>query len=197
MSSRPQLVLDIAGVLVTNMSPGFWRELSVYADIPYESLVTRFKYDIRERLWSGSIGEGDFWRWLRTEFPSIDQNDAHDILQSSLRPLPAMEHLSDWCQVADIHLLSNHRTEWLVSTLIAARKYIKSATISSDVGFCKPDPRIYELAAAKLNAVGAVLFVDDQEKNLTPASNLGWGTLLADETGEWIGKVRPLIHHRV
>jgi putative hydrolase of the HAD superfamily len=34
-----------------------------------------------------------------------------------------------------------------------------------------------------------VVFVDDQEKNLVEARNLGWNTLLADDKGEWIKNV--------
>lgn len=109
------------------------------------------------------------------------------LLQSSLFPLPALDYLPQWSQIADIHLVSNHRSEWL--SLSAVNEYIKSITISSDVGFCKPQQEIFEITTKKLNAEMSVLFVDDQEKNLRTAAEFGWRTLLADKQGNWISQV--------
>lgn len=34
MDSKPQLILDLAGVLITNLSSSFWQELARYAGTP-------------------------------------------------------------------------------------------------------------------------------------------------------------------
>ncbi len=52
--------------------------------------------------------------------------------------------MPNWSQIADIHLLSNHRTEWLFPTMATISEFIKSVTISSAVGFCKPHREIYD-----------------------------------------------------
>lgn len=54
MNTRPNLVLDIAGVIATNFSPLFWENLSSKFEVPYEDL-TKFRKEIREELWTGKI----------------------------------------------------------------------------------------------------------------------------------------------
>ncbi|KYP81788.1 hypothetical protein AYW79_09070 [Ferroacidibacillus organovorans] len=193
LGNKPQLVLDIAGVLITNMSPLFWQLLSDSASISYEDLVSDFKVNVREQLWTGAFTEEEFWNRLCVTFPTVNLNNAKDSLQSSLQPLPALNHLARWSEIADIHLLSNHRTEWLMKPLATVRKYIRTFTISSDVGCCKPHREIYDVLANKLDAEQIVLFVDDQEKNFIPAIELGWMTLQADEFGTWIPQVELLL----
>jgi HAD superfamily hydrolase (TIGR01509 family) len=68
-------------------------------------------------------------------------------------------------------------------------------TISSLVGYCKPDPEIYTIVKRKLNNQGNTLFIDDQEKNFKQAKVLGWNTLLADENGDWVDRILPFLFH--
>jgi FMN phosphatase YigB (HAD superfamily) len=196
MIEKPQLILDIGGVLVTNLSPLFWQKLSISAAISSEILNAKFKQEIRESLWSGKINEKEFWSWLLTEFPSINLENAYAILQSNLKRLPAMDHLARWSEFADIHLLSNHRYEWIMPIFKSVEKTIKTITISSKVGFCKPDSRIFELVTQQMKkAETLILFVDDQNKNLQQGAKLGWKTILADTQSDWIDEVIPLLKH--
>jgi len=41
-----QLVLDVAGVLITNISPGFWDEMASVSGITYEELTRLFAAEI-------------------------------------------------------------------------------------------------------------------------------------------------------
>ncbi len=193
MGNKPQLVLDVAGVLIANMSPVFWQQLSADSGISYEKLLVHFKKNVRKSLWTGSITEGDFWNWLGSTFPTVNLHHARNFLESSLKPLTAMNHVARWSEIADIHLLSNHRTEWLRTPLAPIINYISTATISSDVGFCKPHREIYDVVAKKLSIEQSVFFVDDQEKNLRRAIEFGWNTLHADELGLWISHVERLL----
>jgi putative hydrolase of the HAD superfamily len=115
------------------------------------------------------------------------------VLAMNLKPLPALDKLKEWCPVIDIHLLSNHRIEWLSPIIDSIRPCLKSVTVSSAVGCSKPHPAIYERAASNLASNRNVLFVDDQAKNFEQASILGWNTLLADPQGGWTDKVLPLL----
>lgn len=53
--------------------------------------------------------------------------------------------------------------------------------LSCDVGYAKPDIEIYELAITKLPGINPaeIVFIDDQERCLVPARNLGMHTILA------------------
>jgi putative hydrolase of the HAD superfamily len=106
--TKPQLILDIGGVLAKNFSPLFWQELSKKSEVPYDKMFD-FKNEIREDLWSGKISEEVFWTQLCDQFPSIEIEKAQLMLRSNINPLSAMEKVPKWSQFADIHLLSNHR----------------------------------------------------------------------------------------
>lgn len=187
--SKPQLILDVAGVLVTNLSATYWQEASLNSELHFDSLRTLFKNEVREALWTGKMSEEQFWEWLNKQCPMLETHSARDLLVGHLKLLPAIEHLDKWSRLSDIHLLSNHRMEWLSDLLEPINSYIKSMTISSEVGCCKPDPLIYKLVESRLTNHERILFVDDQEKNLIPAKQLGWTTIRADTEGKWTDEV--------
>ncbi|GAE37502.1 HAD-IA family hydrolase [Halalkalibacter akibai] len=188
MSQKTNLVLDIAGVIATNFSPIFWECLSLRFEVSYDDLI-KFRKEVREQLWTGKITDEEFWDKLIERFPTIDKEYAVTKLLSVIKPLPALEEIPLWSNYANIHLLSNHRIEWVEHIIRPVEVYIKSITISGEVGFCKPQVDIYLKVNSYLNGNENVLFVDDQEKNLIEARNLGWNTLLADDKYKWIKNV--------
>ncbi|MCR2821296.1 HAD family hydrolase [Lederbergia panacisoli] len=185
------LVLDFAGVLATNFSPLFWKELSMKYNISYSELIA-FKKEIREDLWTGQITENEFWVRLKKRFSIIEIKYARTKLLSLIRPLPAIKQIPLLSEYVNIHLLSNHRREWVEHIISPVKDYIKSIIISSDVGCCKPQAEIYLITKTFFND-NNVLFVDDQEKNLKEAHNLGWNTILADEKGEWMNSISTFV----
>ena len=71
MSKKPELVLDIAGVIATNFSPIFWEDLSSKNEVSYDELI-KFSKEVREELWTGKIKDEEFWDMLIERFPTID-----------------------------------------------------------------------------------------------------------------------------
>lgn len=191
--ARTQLILDAAGVIVSNLSPGFWREISRISEIPYGQWTAFFKKEIRDDLWTGATGEDDFLHWMNRRAPGITMDDLRDLIRKYVKPLPAFKEIPAWSRLADIHLLSNHRKEWVTPHIEPIIPYLKSVTISSAVGYCKPDPRIYKLVHDRLDPSQKIVYVDDQLKNVKPASNLGWITVVADDEGKWIGEVTTFL----
>ncbi|WP_274649718.1 hypothetical protein [Paenibacillus humicola] len=190
--TKPQLVLDVGGVLLTNMTD-FWREAAACASVPGEQLRAQFRKDLRRSLWSGELPESGFWSWLTGRFPALDAEETARMLQKSLQPLPAMALIPQWSEMAGIHLLSNHRAEWIRPLLEPILPFIAGVTISSESGVCKPEEEIYRLAASQLTGQGPVLYIDDQDVNFVQAEKLGWRTLTADEAGEWTKQVERLL----
>lgn len=148
---------------------------------------------MREELWTGKISEEKFWTQICKGFPTIKIDSAKAILISYIKSLPALKEVATWSKYANIHLLSNHRIEWIQPIVKPIESYVSSITISSQVGYCKPNPEIYALVKMQLCNESNVLFVDDQEKNFKEARVLGWNTLLADENGDWIERIIPLL----
>ncbi|MBB6732386.1 HAD-IA family hydrolase [Cohnella zeiphila] len=193
MESRPQLVLDAAGVLIGNFPSAFWEQLAVRAGCSGHDLKKRFRSEIRRELWTGRMKESEFWSWLRACYPGVEPAWARDLLMRSLKPLPALDRLSAWSRSADVHLLSNHCREWLTPSLGSVEPILKSITISNQAGCCKPEPDIYRIVDFHCGKHRQILFVDDQAKNLEPAIRLGWRTLLADDRGLWMEEVKRFL----
>lgn len=189
---KGQLILDVAGVLISNMTPGFWNDISKISNIPAVEWKNRFNAELRESFWSGKLPEYVFWQWLNDKYKSLDLQQAKSILMENLKALPAYEYIPKWSEMADIHLLSNHRNEWLDLLLAPIQTYLKSVTISSSVGLCKPDIELFKQVNLLLPKGQQVLFVDDQRNNLLTAEKLGWNTILADSDGQWIGELDKL-----
>lgn len=75
------------------------------------------------------------------------------------------------------------------------KPYLKSVTISSSIGYCKPDPKIYEIVKSRLETDLQVIFVDDQEMNMKPAKDLLWNTLITDKNGNWIKRLENILYN--
>ncbi|WP_145147020.1 HAD-IA family hydrolase [Paenibacillus xylanexedens] len=188
MKGRPQIVLDIAGILLSNMSATCWEDMAQEFNLSADTLKEHFK-GIKRGLWMGSMKEEQFWEWLIETYPTVPLNRAKEIILNAIIPLPASQYLEGWSKLADIHLLSNHCKEWIEPNMSSINKFAKSVTISNQVGLCKPDIEIYKLVDSFLPVGEEVLFIDDQEKNLKSAKALGWTTILADEHCNWINEL--------
>ncbi|MED5017335.1 HAD family hydrolase [Paenibacillus chibensis] len=184
-----QLVLDLAGVLIGNLTPVFWEAVAARSNIQAGDIKKRFKRELRENLWTGRVGAQDFWTWLDDSYAGLERTELQSALQEALRPLPAWNRLKDWQRSADIHLLSNHCSEWVEPMLEEVKPFIKSVTISSEAGCCKPDLAIFRRAETFMPKRAQVVYVDDQEKNLIVGRILGWDTLLADVNHDWMNKI--------
>ncbi|OZB96278.1 HAD-IA family hydrolase [Paenibacillus sp. XY044] len=195
--SRPQLILDIAGVIATNLSPGFWEEAAIAGGTTYRQLKDDFSREIRELFWTGAITMEQFRDWLATYGPDLSMERLNALAMKYLQPLPALGRIAIWNRKADVHLLSNHREEWLIGLLAPVKEQVKSLTISSRAGYCKPDPRMYQLVCDQLgDGAGPCIYVDDQEKNLLPARALGWHAVIADSEGRWMNEVSRMLEQQ-
>lgn len=186
---KPQLILDAGGVIVTNFPASFWEELARQAGTAVEELQQFFHRELKEPLWTGKIGEPAFWDMIVRRYPAVDPARARSVFLAGLRLLPAAGRLPGLSERFGIHLLSNHRPEWILDVLRPVLHCFSSLTISSEAGVCKPNPEIYRVVTARLPKGAPVLFIDDQEKNLAPARELGWQTMLADEEGTWLDRL--------
>ncbi|UOQ86657.1 HAD-IA family hydrolase [Gracilibacillus salinarum] len=188
-----QLVLDVGGVLATDLDL-FWSELTEQAQMPYEEVRQTYRQEIREALWQGQIEEHEFWSWLYDTFPTIEIHSLKKALTNSLYTLQGMNHLTEWNKLADLHILSNHRSEWLQPVLDPIRPILQTITISSLVGAAKPEQTIYQHCMDQLPSGKTVLFVDNKQENLEPAKALGWHTIHAKADQQWINKVTDFLH---
>jgi epoxide hydrolase-like predicted phosphatase len=90
----------------------------------------------------------------------------------------------------------------LVSNSWGTRRYPREliaelfdgVVISGEEGFRKPDPRMYELGAARVGAEPReCVFVDDLEFNLPPARELGMAVVHHVDAGTTLAELRRLV----
>ncbi len=66
--------------------------------------------------------------------------------------------------------------------------------LSCEEGYAKPDLRIYEIALERVSvAPGEMLFVDDQERCLTPARHMGMKVIRSDTTKQIVDDIKKLL----
>jgi len=187
------LVLDVGGVLTTNLSPMFWdivaEELSVDRDILY----IQYKEEMSNKLWIGEASIEQFWSWLEQSRNTLSKDKKQYAITSSLLPLPALQLIPTWSLSTHIHIMSNHRTEWILPILHSYIPYMTSIHISDQSGYKKPDFRFYHQLQQQFSKQDCILFVDDTPNNLLAAQSFGWQTLQADEAGEWTNTVTKLL----
>ncbi|MBM7569267.1 HAD family hydrolase [Paenibacillus sacheonensis] len=186
--NRKQLVLDVGGVILSNLD-SFWERIAEAAGKSYDEIRDAYAAEIREGLWSGTLPEAEFWKWLQACCPSVTAGEARELLRGQMQPLPAVRCIPAWSRLADIHILSNHRAEWLAPCLEPIRSYLGHVVVSSEAGASKPGRAIFERLHRLLDPAAPILYVDDHSKNLAVGEQFGWQSLLADEAGAWIEQV--------
>ncbi len=73
-------------------------------------------------------------------------------------------------------------------------KHFDAVIISDQVGLRKPDPAIYLLAARLIDVPpDRCVFVDDTERNLPPARELGMAAVLFSDAGSGVAEIERLL----
>jgi HAD superfamily hydrolase (TIGR01509 family) len=183
------LLLDLGGVLLNDPIEEFFNELNRLSPRNHQEIVDFYSQNLRLPLWSGSLKEKDFWQQL-LGFVDIYQVDSlSDYIRNLSWPLPASEKLQELKKVASLAVLSNHRSEWVRPVLnqTGLDKYFQEVFISSEIGLVKPDLKAIEYVLNRLDCNSKeVVFIDDKERNLKTAQQLGVQTVLATPEGSWV-----------
>lgn len=210
------LILDAGGVLVRPLHK-YWdtpaaypQYLGAYADrvdgAEWHAAITKHRPIIREDVFIPDV-ETEHLR--RTEFlravldelgwhiPDADFDAlCHDFSYNTERYIWYEDvdfYLKKWSRWLRIGILSDAMPS--VKRVFAEREslsVLSGTVISTDIGCCKPDPRMYEAILRKLNAEpDECLFVDDRENNLRGAMDRGIRAVQMDRGGVelWNGDV--------
>jgi FMN phosphatase YigB (HAD superfamily) len=149
---------------------------------------------VKADLWTGRISATEFYAWMGGQGMRCSVQEAREVVRASLTELPAAGRLEAWARSADVHVLSNHVTEWLQEPFLDRYgPLLGCLAISDRVGARKPEDAIYRYISANVANRGPILYVDDKERNFGPARLLGWDVLLADHDGAWVAEVDALL----
>ena len=170
------IVFDCFGVLVGN---GFW---DVYDAAGGDSLKdSEFIENILKKANSGTISNEEFRASIAKKI-GISTYDYQQVVEHEERPnLPLFKYIkSDLKSKYKIALLSN-ANRGVIERKIPSRlrALFDEEIISGEVGYLKPDKKIFELTSNRLSVdYEEMVFTDDLQRYLLPASELGMHTLL-------------------
>ena len=160
-----------------------------------EQVVTIFDTYMK-RFMRGQITEREYWQEIKSNFGlSIPDTISDEFMkwngltanQSILSLISELRQ--NGLRVA---ILSNV-IEPTYNVLKKAGYYdLFDETIAScKVGFAKPEPEIYQISLDKLGTTAdKSLFIDDKQRNLDPASQMGFSVILAENPEQIIRDIK-------
>jgi len=172
------LVCDVGGVLLED---GLHRVLARAAKSggadPDVILRAYRERGLRDQLFTGAMTTQQFWSAVEDLVGPGCQlpEDPDAAVVAGCVPLPALSAVRSLA--SQIWLATNHRHEWLLPALRAARFDVGPAHVmcSSLLEACKPGREFYQLVQSRLTHTGeAVVYVDDQDANFAVPIGLGW-----------------------
>lgn len=188
------LVLDGQGVVFNDPLAAFFDELADATGQDRGAVLARWRDGVRDRAWRGAIDDRTMWRALI----GGDAGNWGARLEAAYAPGPGAPRLPAWAARVPIWLLTNHRTAWIEQRLVrfGLRPLFSRVLVSDALGALKPETSVFAPLLAHVRDPAAVLFVDDQQKNVTVAAALGLSAVLADPVGRWISEVDRRLAHK-
>lgn len=141
----------------------------------------------------GKISPDEFWNRVDVASELEDEFlSRHSLIPgiTELLSLTKDNGVPVWC-------LSNDVGRWSdkLRKNLGVEKFLNGSIISGDVGVRKPDKEIYEILIHSIDCkVGDIMFVDDREKNVVAARELGIETIMFEpesgfsEAKKWISQ---------
>ena len=143
------------------------------------STLLKIIYETYIKASLGKITSQNFWKILGyvEEYPKIEEEFLDNWYTINPEFTEIVKILKNKYKIG---MLSNDLKEWskFLRIKFNINNYFDIAIISGEVGYRKPDRKIYELLLEKTNTKSKdIIFVDDKLENLRSASELGINTI--------------------
>ncbi len=182
------IIFDLGGVIACedwdSHGETVWRKLAEYLEITHEQLGVMFhRFYKDEGLRVGRGSETEFFSMLADLSPNdVSENDVKDFFYSLFYPHDEMVLFVKKLSLKyPMYMISNDVANWFDYKIekFGIKKYFKQVFCSANIGYAKPDPRIYEYALSKIpEAPVECVFVDNLERNIPAAEEAGMKTIL-------------------
>jgi len=147
----------------------------------------------------GTITEAEYWSAIKDKYGFT----IHDSISEEFKKWKGLVANQDILDLIDelkangykVAILSNV-IEPTYNVLLEAGYYgqFDEVIASCKVGYAKPEKEIYDLALNQLEALPEEsIFIDDKERNLIPAREMGFATVLAQDSEQIIRDVHRLL----
>jgi putative hydrolase of the HAD superfamily len=200
MGDRHGLIVDYGGVLTTDVFASF-RAFCEAEGLPPETVRDRFRSDPEARdllaaLETGALATPEF----EPRFAALLEVESERLVDRLFGGMEPDEAMIDGVRAARgagvrTAMLSNSWGDATHYDRPLLEELFDGWVISSEVGLRKPDPAIYELAAARIGLEpGECVYVDDLPGNLKPARALGMATVLhRGDAAATLAEIRGLV----
>jgi HAD superfamily hydrolase (TIGR01509 family) len=160
-------------------------------------------YELLAPIWGpymhGRLAESEVWRNIETAYGSPITPDKRAIWNSwqQMRPRAEIVALINRLKKPELTLGLLSNTSHDIQSH-GGYDMFDFIVLSHEVGFAKPEPAMYELAAKRLPALmpAEIVFIDDTATNLLPAEHLGWQTILASTGLQVVTDIMTLLKAR-
>lgn len=190
-NSIKYVIFDFGGVFVTE---GLRRAREIYEKKTGLEIKKKWDTEIKP-IWrafeKAEIAEGDFWKGFTQKIndPRFDAQEFRKLMNKNQKRNEEIAKIIRKLRKKGYvtALLTNNVKEWIedYNKIDPLEKYFDVIVSSHEVKEVKPDPRIYEIMMERLGArPEECVFIDDKERNLVTARNLGMKTILFKSEGQ-------------
>lgn len=147
----------------------------------------------------GQISEKEYWEALRKKYGLT----IHDSISEEFKKWKGLEANEEVLDLVHHARQENIKVAVLSNVIEPTYAVIKEAgyydlfddvIASCKVGYAKPDREIYLIALERLKvSASESVFIDDKQRNLDPAEDIGFKTMLAEDQGQLIEDLRDII----
>jgi len=177
------VIFDLSGVIVTRFSD-MGKRLEPLLNMGSKEIHLRFKDEEFQYFLKGTITEDEYWRRIiKKNNWKINVSSLKKVRRESFKEIEGTKKIIKVLKEKGIKLglLSSHTKEWVdfIRRKFDYEKYFDSILYSYQVGYVKPEKKFYEDIIKKLQVEPEYcIYIDDKEKYLEPAKELGMKTIL-------------------
>lgn len=148
--------------------------LEAATGMPLPELFQRRLPNLYPDFECGRITERQYWQGMTDAGIAVDAEAFHRTRRAGYRWLPGMRDLLEDVSADARCVIASNYPDWIHEVVAPLEGVIDAVYASYDLGVRKPDPAFFErLIDAESVAPQDVLFVDDRERNVEAAREVG------------------------
>lgn len=171
----------------------FSQDISEHSELSQEEAENAF-FERDNDFELGLISSDKFWEYFSRR-TGVDKVKARKIfIQAQNADEEVLEYVKSLKQKFLVILLTNNYYDLLEDIRENYSENFHAIYASNELGIKKPDPRIYKRILEDYNlSAEECIFVDDKEKNLKPARELGMVTILFKDLASLKKEINSII----
>lgn len=195
MAKIDTVFFDWGGVVADDPGDDFLGQLLKDIGATDEQVATIFQ-TYMQRFMHGQITEDEYWQEIKSKFNLLIPNTISDEFMKWSGLVANRDILDLVSELREsglkVAILSNV-IEPTYNVLASAGYYslFDEVIASCKVGYAKPELEIYQLSLDRLTTTAdRSLFVDDKQRNLDPALQMGFSVILAKNPEQIVSDIR-------